>query len=56
MPVGVFMDIGDKNVKGIIQIPDFLDSCAITPEIYPEIDSPVGAIVANYTEDDRNQV
>jgi hypothetical protein len=56
VPVGVFIDIGDKNVKEIIQIPDFLDSCAITPEMYPEIGSPVGAIVADYTEDERNQV
>jgi hypothetical protein len=52
----VFVDIGDENVKGIIQIPDFLDSGAMTPEMYPEIGSPVGAVVVGYTEDDRNQV
>ena len=55
-PFGVFVDIGDKNVKGIIQIPDFLDSGVMIPEMYPEIGSPVGAVVVGYTEDDRNQV
>ena len=55
-PFGVFVDIGDENVKGIIQIPDFLDSGAMIPEMYPEIGSPVGAVVVGYTEDDRNQV
>jgi hypothetical protein len=52
----VFVDIGDENVKGIIQIPDFLDSGTMTPEMYPEIGSPVGSVVVGYTEDDRNQV
>ena len=55
-PFGVFVDIGHENVKGIIQIPDFLDSGAMSPEMYPEIGSPVGAVVVGYTEDDRNQV
>ncbi|GBO53162.1 hypothetical protein APA_1070 [Pseudanabaena sp. lw0831] len=55
-PFGVFVDIGDDNVKGIIQIPDFLDNGAMIPEMYPEIGSPVGAVVVGYTEDDRNQV
>ena len=55
-PFGVFIDIGDEDVKGIIQISDFLDSGAMTPEMYPEIGSPVGAVVVGYTEDDRNQV
>ena len=55
-PFGVLVDIGNENVKGIIQIPDFLDSGAMTPEMYPEIGSPVGAVVVGYTEDDRNQV
>ena len=55
-PFGVFVDIEDEHVKGIIQIPDFLDSGVMTPEMYPEIGSPVGAVVVGYTEDDRNQV
>ncbi len=55
-PFGVFVDIGNENVKGIIQIPDFLDSGAMIPAMYPEIGSLVGAVVIGYTEDDRNQV
>ncbi|MFN5856356.1 MAG: RNA-binding protein [Pseudanabaenaceae cyanobacterium] len=52
----MFVDIGNENVNGIIQIPDFLDSGAMIPEMYPEIGSPVGAVVLGYTQDARNQV
>jgi ribosomal protein S1 len=55
-PFGVFVDIGDTNVKGIIQITDFLDTGSMTPEMYPEVGSSVGAVVVSYTEDERNQV
>lgn len=55
-PFGVFVTIGDDTAKGIIQITDFLDTGAMTPEMYPEVGSPVGAVVVGYTEDDRNQV
>jgi ribosomal protein S1 len=55
-PFGVFVDIGDLQVKGIIQITDFLDTGLMTPEMYPEIGSSVGAVVLGYTEDERNQV
>lgn len=55
-PFGVFVDIGDENVKGIIQIPDFWGSGAMTSEMYPEIGSSVGTVVVGYTDDDRNQV
>jgi len=55
-PFGVFVDIGDIDVKGMIQITDFLDSGSMNPEMYPEVGSAVGAIVVGYTEDDRNQV
>jgi hypothetical protein len=57
-PFGVFVDIGDLDVKGMIQITDFLDSGSMHPDMYPEIGSAVGAIVVGYgyTQDDRNQV
>jgi ribosomal protein S1 len=55
-PFGVFVDIGDPEVRGLIQITDFLDTGAMTPEMYPEVGSPVGAVVVGYTEDERNQV
>jgi ribosomal protein S1 len=55
-PFGMFVDIGDEEVKGIVQIPEFLDDGVMTPEMYPEIGSPIGAVVVGYTEDDRNQI
>jgi ribosomal protein S1 len=51
-PFGIFVNIGDDTVRGMIQITDFVD----TGEMYPDIDSPIGAVVVGYTEDDRNQV
>ncbi|MFB2968751.1 RNA-binding protein [Aerosakkonema sp. BLCC-F183] len=55
-PFGVFLDLGEPKVKGIIQITDFVDTGAMTPEMYPEIGSFVGAVVVGYTEDNRNQI
>jgi ribosomal protein S1 len=55
-PFGIFIDIGDDVVRGIVQITDFVDDGDMTPEMYPDIGSPIGAVVVGYTEDDRNQV
>lgn len=55
-PFGIFVDIGDENVRGIVQITDFVDRGDMTPEMYPDIGSPIGAVVIGYTEDERNQV
>lgn len=55
-PFGIFVDIGDDTVRGLVQITDFVDSGDITPEMYPDIGSPIGAVVVGYTEDDRKQV
>lgn len=55
-PFGVFVDIGDEKVRGIIQITDFLDTGSMIPEMYPDVGSSVGAVVVGYTEDDRNQI
>lgn len=55
-PFGIFVDIGDNLVRGIVQITDFVDSGDMIPEMYPDIGSPIGAVVVGYTEDDRNQV
>jgi hypothetical protein len=49
--LGVFLGTGNGNVKGIIQIPDFLDSGVMIPEMYPRIGSPVVTLVVGYTED-----
>jgi ribosomal protein S1 len=55
-PFGIFVNIGDDTVRGMIQITDFVDTGDMNPEMYPDIDSPIGAVVIGYTEDDRNQV
>ncbi len=49
-PFGIFVNVGDENVRGIVQIPDFVDTGDMTPEMYPEIGSPIGAVVIGYTE------
>ncbi|NEU76762.1 S1 RNA-binding domain-containing protein [Hassallia byssoidea VB512170] len=55
-PFGIFVDIGDANIRGIVQITDFVDTGDMTPEMYPDIGSPIGAVVIGYTEDKRNQI
>lgn len=55
-PFGIFVNIGDDTVRGMIQITDFVDTGDMNPEMYPDIDSLIGAVVIGYTEDDRNQV
>jgi len=55
-PFGIFVNIGDNTVRGIIQIADFVNNRDMTSEMYPDIGSPIGAVVVGYTEDDRNQV
>ncbi len=55
-PFGIFVDLGDETVRGIVQITDFVDSGEMTPEMYPDVGSPIGAVVVGYTEDDRHQV
>jgi ribosomal protein S1 len=55
-PFGIFVNIGDDTVRGMIQITDFVDTGDMNPEMYPDIDSPIGAVIVGYTEDDRNQV
>jgi ribosomal protein S1 len=55
-PFGIFVNIGNDMVRGIVQITDFVDSGDMTPEMYPDIGSPIGAVVVGYTEDERNQV
>lgn len=55
-PFGIFVNIGDETVRGIVQITDFVDAGDMTPEMYPDIGSPIGAVVLGYTEDARHQV
>lgn len=49
-PFGVFLDIDDSSVKGLIKIPDFLDEGEMREDMYPEIGTMVGAVVVGYQE------
>ncbi|NJO73673.1 MAG: S1 RNA-binding domain-containing protein [Leptolyngbyaceae cyanobacterium RM1_406_9] len=55
-PFGVFVSLDDEAVRGLVQITDFVDSGDMSSEMYPDIGSPIGAVVVGYTEDDRNQI
>jgi len=55
-PFGIFVNLGDDMVRGIVQITDFVDTGEMTSEMYPDIGSPIGAVVVGYTEDERNQI
>lgn len=55
-PFGVFVDLGESLVKGLIRIPDFLDEGTMSEEIYPELGAVVGAIVVGYNESNEREV
>jgi ribosomal protein S1 len=55
-PFGVFIDIDNPSVKGLIKIPDFLDEGEMSEEMYPEIGSFVGAIVVGYNDGNCREV
>jgi len=56
LPFGIFVNLDDETVRGIVQITDFVDTVDMTPEMYPDIGSSIGAVVIGYTEDERNQI
>ncbi len=37
LPFGVFIDIADENVRGLIQITDFLDEGIMSSQNYPPL-------------------
>ena len=51
-PFGIFVDIGNERVRGLVQITDFVDAGDMTPDM----GSPIGAVVIGYTQDQRNQI
>lgn len=55
-PFGVFVDMGESSVKGLIKIPDFLDLGEMTEEMYPEIGASIGAIVVGYNESNCQEI
>ncbi len=55
-PFGVFVDLGESSVKGLIRIPDFLEEGAMSEEMYPELGTSIGAIVVGYNESNGREV
>jgi ribosomal protein S1 len=55
-PFGVFVDLDESLVKGLIKIPDFLDEGSMNEAMYPEIGTTIGAVVAGYNESNSREV
>jgi ribosomal protein S1 len=55
-PYGVFLDIGEAEIRGLIRIPDFLDDGAMSEEMYPEIGSQVTAVIIGYNDANKYEV
>ena len=55
-PFGVFVDIGESSVRGLIKIPDFLDEGEMQEKMYPEISKTIGAVVVGYNESNCREV
>ena len=53
---GVFVKIDKSLVKGLIKIPDFLDDAEMSEEMYPEIDTTLGAVVVGYNESNCREI
>jgi ribosomal protein S1 len=55
-PFGVFVDLGDAEALGLVQITDFLDEGRMTTELYPPIGALIEAMVLGHTDEGRKQV
>jgi ribosomal protein S1 len=55
-PFGVFVDLGDPEALGLVQITEFLDEGRMTPEEYPPLGASIEAVVLGHTDGRRKQV
>lgn len=55
-PFGIFVDIDEPIVKGLIKIPDFLDEDGMSEAMYPEIGTTIGAVVVGYNESNCREI
>ena len=55
-PFGVFVNLNESLVKGLIKIPDFLDEGVMSEEMYPELGTSVGAVVVGYNESNCREI
>jgi ribosomal protein S1 len=47
-PFGIFVDLGDSTVRGLVNIPEISDQSRITPEDYPSLGSVIEAMVLGH--------
>lgn len=55
-PFGIFVNLNESLVKGLIKIPDFLDEGVMSEEMYPELGTSVGAVVVGYNESNCREI
>src|SRR5690349_14778402 len=55
-PFGIFVDLGDSDALGLVQITDFRDEGRMTPEQYPPLGAAIEAVVLGHTDERRKQV
>ena len=55
-PFGVFVQVDEPSVKGLIKIPDFLDEGTMSEDMYPEIGTAIGAVVVGYNESNCREI
>ena len=55
-PFGVFINLNEPLVKGLIKIPDFLDEGVMSEAMYPEIGTTIGAVVVGYNDSNCSEV
>lgn len=55
-PFGVFVEIKESSVKGLIKIPDFLDEGEMSQSMYPEVGTSIGAVVVGYNDSNCREI
>jgi ribosomal protein S1 len=53
---GIFLDIGELDVRGLVRIVDLVDEGDMNGDLYPEIGSTVGGIVYRYSRKEDAQI
>jgi ribosomal protein S1 len=56
MPFGVFLDIGEQGVLGLVRIVDFLDEGGMNEEQFPVIGTNISGVVYEYSQQEDAQI
>ncbi len=55
-PFGIFLDIGEPGVKGLIRIGDFVDAGEMREDMYPSIGATIGGIISANSDSENAQI